>query len=705
MSFDGTNFGPDTPDSGGSNLLPRGWATLNAVAAACREALDAPPDLPMGGWAFLGLAAAIRSLRDAIPMAAAIALAVEEIARDAEAGSATDGATLLAMSRRRSHYLLYAAATEIGEAMRNGEVLDEVVLQIFGRWCLTRLVAPFMPSTPSIAKVAAALLRPDSRLAEGWSQKARARAFALALRDLDDAVERNTSGAREYGLVRVCARVEPSTDSTDVGNRHFRRRVHNLIDFSSHDAVGAAGGYGTLSETALINAGCELLARVKTGDVEALLVCLEAISHLTSEIALGLPLQTGDGPPPGALAWIDIRAGLLCMTLFLVSDRGARPPPRTGHLYEETSQLVKVRLSPPLHALLLQKLEEQPAMPATLLELLGAVGHHPRSAVVGTGIYRVTSRRLQESVPALLLQAGHHRWPVAMATNSHFLVARGRPPYGCCHASAIDSAVDAAYSLLGWPPATGPAAQGLVGSFTTPRAEAVTLAGTVLCDTADDASGLGDSVDGLVAELNAHAAWVAYIMALCLALRRWNCYRLLASELSDHDGVHVGDKKVHAEQSPPVPIAAFLRAAITAWYAFCADIAMRLRATGDIRGEVLAGLIEAKLADRRRNDSVFRVDAADRLEPVGSWTGVEALPTTLRLRANFARHFWPLRLMELGIEQLLIDLLLRHQLDGLHPGCTDLSRSRHAAVVRLLAAIERVLESLALRIPRALRRG
>lgn len=91
-------------------------------------------------------------------------------------------------------------------------------------------------------------------------------------------------------------------------------------------------GYGTLSAAGLLDAGHALMDRVRTGDKAAVLVCLEILTHLTSETTLKTPIQVGDEPPAGVLAWIDVRAGTYCQTLYRLIERGARPPVDTAYM-------------------------------------------------------------------------------------------------------------------------------------------------------------------------------------------------------------------------------------------------------------------------------------------------------------------------------------------------------------------------------------
>ncbi len=685
--------------------LPAGLRNLPDLMVTCRQVLDAPEDLPMSDLAFRGLTAAIRILQSNLP---GVNLLADQIAcvTPAATESAAGGATILALSRRVGKHLLYNVAIEVGHALAKGKPLNEVALGTFGAWCLQRLLLNDFPSGSSISKVLASLARPDSQHARAWSDKARTRAHGRALCKLDEAIKSHETAASQYGLHSLLPRVVRSSAPVDVFNREFRRRVDNLTDFSTMNAVAGSGGYGTLSAAGLLDVGRDLMLRVRMDDSSAALVCLEVISHLPSQTTLKLPLLVEGEPPKGALAWIDVRRGLYCHILYRLVERCARPAAGTENLYEKTTQTVTVTLSPFLHEFICRKVNLTGGLAIDLQQLLGSVGHHPRSSVVGSGVYRCTARRLQESIPALLLQAGHHRWTVALATNSHFLVSRGRPVYGACRASDIDVTMNSAYGLLGWPTVPSKSTLELVGSFTTPSSMAVASALNFLADEADSTPALEEcDHPGLIRVLNLHVQWFSLMLALGYALRTWLQYDLRADELRAGGNLHFDDKDLHEHKGPPVPTASLVHRAILGWYALCRSVAGSLTALGDPQSLALADCIEQRLEDCTSVESVFSIDAVGRLESVGCHTWDEALAPSIRLRPSFARQFWPMQLIRLGVEQQVMDMLMRHQVDGLHPRSSHSVRQLDIAASRLKTCLDEVLKSLELRTPKRFLEG
>ncbi|MFH7042292.1 hypothetical protein ABT392_08235 [Paucibacter sp. JuS9] len=677
---------------------PNGLRLPAAAIAACRHALDAPPDLPTADRALQGLAIAIRSLAARIPAAVQIAARIEQLGQQATLGAAA-GATILSLNRRTGRHLLYSIALKIGSIASKGQACDEAALQTFGAWLLRRLFDPWAPTGQAIANVDAALSRPDSDRARSWTNTSRTRALERALRSLEVAIADHPVVAVDFGLAVKVTRAVRTLDSTDLFNVAFRRRADNLLDFSTRNAVAAAGGYGTLSESALKVAGRELIERIRTGDSSAALVALEIVTHLTSDITLMLPVQVGDMPPERALAWLDVRGGSYCYVLYRLIDRGARPAPGTEHLYLETTQTIRVKLTEPLQALLFKAMDASRWTATTVRGLLGDVGHHPRASVVESGAYRCTARRLQESVPALLLQAGFHRWPVALLTNSHFLVSRGKPAYGTCDSHAVHEIGNAANRLLDWPTSKEPPLSSLIGSFTSPKATTIAEVSAHLAEQADQSSLERSGRRALITRLNKHAIWLAFFLSFVLALRNWQTYEVSADEVERGDAVHIDDKAVHRMKGLAVPIAKILHRVLACWKRLCIEAVAELKTLADSESLTLALSIERYMEDPGGSAGVFVVDAVGRPESIGTRSWREALPAKLRVRANFARHFWPLHLMRSGVEQLLIDVLMRHQMDGLHPGSSHSVRQQRADIERLRARMDEIIASLDLRMP------
>jgi hypothetical protein len=387
--------------------------------------------------------------------------------------------------------------------------------------------------------------------------------------------------------------------------------------------------------------------------------------------------------------------------LYEVIAKGARPEPGTEHLYEVTTQVVRLGLPPPLKRHLQAAAAAQTTPANCVRRLLSASVHSPFARVAGQGAYRVTARKLADSLPPVLLAQGHTRWPIALATSSPYLVPQGRPFYGACRSQHIDTAAAAACAALDWPVPQPAEPSGLVGAFVTTKPEAVSALLNHLAVRADRASDLG-SFTGIVRCLNVHAAWLAALWALAFALREWLLYGLPGDQLRAGHAVGFDEKQLHAIAGAAVPVAVIVRQTLRAWDALVERACTALQALGDEASLALASRIRQWVADPRRAPPVFEIDAAFDVQPVGHLTWRTGLPLHVRLVLNFGRHFWPLRLLDRNAPQLLLEVLMRHQQEGLHVGSSHRTEIRADESARLRAVIDEGIAGLGLFVPRAL---
>lgn len=665
------------------------------------EVLEAPPDVPDAEQALRGLA---YSLEEAAPMSGISITFVQSIRNLVFIAPRVQapGVVTNALMRRKQTYLVYESAVQIGHALGQGKTLDPDAVRLFGLATLTRMLSGKNSSGKStLARLRSAIVNPTGSVVRAWTKKARSRALNKAQHDLQNAIQQNTIAAQELGFsVPVVTSVRPM-NAISVCNRAFRRRTNNLIDFATAKAISGADGYGALSLNSLRDCGENIRSRVEAGEPVGMLISLEVISHLPPQTVQLLPVIWPGNQPDidECLAWLDLGKGTYNYRLFNLTERGAQPRAEASHLYEATSQVVSIRLPSFMVDLLWSMRKNQEARVTTVGDLLGPEAtHHPRASIDDASGYKHTVRRIQEALPAHLLQSGLMRWPVALVTNSLFLVSRGRRSYGACRQSDINTVVKKEYELLGWPePSIKDDDDTLVGSFVTPRPEAIKSALDFLAKRATQED--GDDLGGLVRAINAHAVWMAAVLCLTLALRKSVVYDLQQRELTEGDAIHINDKDVHDSGVAPVPVTPTVRAAVAAWRRYCEITLLKLKNLADPRSLSLAMQIQGRLGDLENMHSVFTVDAAGRLQGIGTDAWRMALPPSLRLSENFGRHFWPMHLMRAGVEQLLIDVLMRHQVSAGRPGASTNTKIRSSTQKRLASAMERVLQDLDLQTP------
>ena len=628
------------------------------------------------------------------------------VAHATGAGAAEEvaGTTHDPLAGRRAASLLYDLVVSVGARHRNSLPLESLALTTLGHWLTRRMIDHWTPSRESIARLKAALIRPDSSTARASTERSRKRGLSRARASVLEAIGCAPTAASKLGLRAPVKRASVSVGGMAAFNRKFRRRIHNLHEFATKNQMAGALGHGTLSAEGVKAAGRRLRDRVRAGNTDALHTCLQTVSHLPIETLQQTPVCLDGEPPNDALAWFDVKRRTFNYRLFHLLKAGARPQAGTEGCYEVTTQTVVISLSLFVADTLQDLATGKTVAVCTEGELVGPTDLHPHSSLEQDAGYSVTTRRLQESVPPLLLQRGMHRWPVALATNSQFLISRGRPAYSVCAARLVHAAVNEQYGLLNWPLAP-PSVEGsaLIGSFVTPTREAIRRVFQALADQADDRAANCGQLAPLVNDFNAHAAWVAALLALCLALRKSAGYAVAHSELLAGLAAHIDDKHVHKTKGPPVPIAAIVQPAFAAWLAYGWSIVGRLRALGSAQELDLASRLEIRLRDTSSSEAIFTIGPDLQLYAAATETWRAELPAHLKLVANFGRHFWPNQLMSLGVAQLVIDVLMRHQLDTQRATGSNNSRSRESVRQRLRSAIDAVLHELALKAPRAIR--
>jgi hypothetical protein len=134
-------------------------------------------------------------------------------------------------------------------------------------------------------------------------------------------------------------------------------------------------------------------------------------------------------------------------------------------------------------------------------------------------------------------------------------------------------------------------------------------------------------------------------------------------------------------------------------------VIFKLKAQSSGASRDLAVRMQEQLRNSTNGCGVFTIDAVGRIEAIGHQTWETKLPSNLRLKENFARHFWPMQLMAKGVEQMAIDVLMRHQIGGLQHGSAHTVKTLISIQDRLRHAIDSIVDSLNLEIPRMMRAG
>lgn len=571
--------------------------------------------------------------------------------------SVVPGARNLLHGRSKSHgfYLLLLAMRRPHRVERLE--LRSTVYKLLGYWALNQYIDDWVPKNSAIARVRTLTFTVIERTdALGTIE----RYLTHARKRLNAAIQSNVTNAVEIGLASE-QRTSKSESCLDTPwgtfNADIRRHNATHIRDASASEVRATLGKDTLSRNSLQYAGTRLRDRVRIDDESAIATCIQVITRLPERLIRYLPLSTN---PEAAryFAHLDMQAGRYVFDLQMAVDIAEYPPHASANLFLPTT--LGFVVLPPFIAKALRSKALGVSNAKTLGDLIRFDLPNPRTTLVKSHGHLITLSRIQASLPALLLAQGAHRWPVALATQSWWLVSKGRRAYSACSQGRINEATQSSYNLLGWGSIDClEGASQFVGSALTPKPESLSRISDFL-------------LSGCVAphmvckaeQVNHWAAYCTFMAAWLLALRDRVRYPIVWTDLMDSAQVLVNDKDAHIDPPSPIPVAYTLARIARAW---CNVVSSFLANTKDTKPGI------AELTDRIRSSAsggkfpLFHIDGMSTVIPAGTDTWLRHLPAQLRPSRNFGRHYWPWRLMERGLVQRQVDLLMRHQTTYLVP--------------------------------------
>jgi hypothetical protein len=678
-------------------IAPKVLERLDSIA----DNLGAPVDRPRFEKGLSAVAAAVQCLMDDIEGANQASIHIAHLATLGRR-TAARGAARKPLSRRRGRHLLYALLIALGERLEANASVDKQALQITAAWSLRAMLTGWMPAPRPLAQVSAVLLRPDSAIAKAWTSRGRGKCLRLALAALSAAIEANPLAARDLGLVVADSPAPSLLNPVEHAALLVRKRLNGLQTNAERRAVGGAGGHGTLVAEAIAEVGRELTEGLLARDKQTLMNYLWIVTHLSEHVVAELPVTRSDDHLVNAVAWIAVDKGEYCYRLYRLEERGAGTGDYSISNFEATEQVVCLELSPVAVEMLLQIDMATGRSASNVGELLGASGVSARSNLTGRNAYRITVRRVQESLPVLLLERGGNRWPILLATSSPFLVSVGRHSYGACPNRAIQAEFVKVHELLCVPPPRGPVRDVLIGSRVTPTRVAVqSLLGHLRKQADRNWCGL-DNRQSVLRSIRAVAPWMSCIEALSLARRKRLVYEGVESTAAGGIEILVNDKKVREQDPLPLPVCSFLERADACYRSMLQLALQSLDRHNDTESQHAARVLRDVLNDTYIS-RVLDVDATWRLVPAGYLTWHDAAPPSLRLPGNFARQFWPLQALLLGLPQRLLDVLMRHQLADLHLGGRTATVAKKHIRGRLLKMLDQAMTALEFELPLCLR--
>jgi hypothetical protein len=583
-------------------------------------------------------------------------------------------------------YSLYLLLIQLRKPHRlsNLETRSQV-RRLIGFWALCQYLEDWSPANTAIASVRKIV---SSKLGSNDYVGALERYLQKAKKRLQNAIALNPGRSFEIGLMGTdfakSGAIAVQTKSHEFNTDLQRHWATHLRDASSN-RVRAMPGKDALSLNSLRYAGQDLRLRVKAGDCMAIAACLQVITRLPARLLKGLPLQSHSGAGR-FLAHLDLNLGRYVFDLKMVVDLSDVPTATSDHLCVKTS-LGSINLPQflckSLRAFVKRRPEERYLGDIVQFDL-----PNPRSTLVQSHGHRITLSRIQSTLPTLLIQKGAHRWPTAVATQSWWLVSKGRRAYSVCPQHRINALTKVSYEHLGWGQGTDSNDQDkFVGSALTPRPESLKTIAEFLRSTCEKTDRVRDSE-----QLNKWAAFCSFLAAWFLALRARERYPVDWIAAANEQCIEINDKDIHLEAPAPVPVIAQMRAVLMTWNAVVAAFIANAK-----RDRTIPSALCEQIESLCKNGAfpLFSVDGISTIRFAGTDTWLRHLPAQFRPARNFGRHFWPWRLMERGVFQRQVDVLMRHQTTYLVPYGSKQIASYEVDVAALRTAMEaEVLETL-----------
>jgi hypothetical protein len=559
---------------------------------------------------------------------------------------------------RSKSYSMYLLLIELRKPHRLANLhTRSMVRRLLGYWSLIQYLEDWTPKNSSIASIKKIV----SSSGESADVVGKLERFlSKGHRRLIQAIESNPIQSSDIGLSNAHFKNEPVTTADTLwGNFNTGLRKHwaTHIRDASSNKVRAIPGKDALSVNALRHAGKELKERVRAGDIESIATCLQVVTLLPERLLKLLPLDSSD-KSPRFLAHLDLSNGRYVFDLSMAVDISEIPPEFCAHLCVTTGR--GFVYLPKFLLLSIRQIAENKKGAQCLGDIIQFSLPNPRSTLVQSFGHRITLSRIQSALPALLIHKGAHRWPVAIATQSWWLVSKGRRAYSVCPQSRVNELTAQTFEHLGWGKIDGGKCDDqFVGSALAPSPESLKKIAEFLrsaCVPIDKVC--------TIEQLNKWAAYCSFLSAWFLALRARERYPVNWMALVHERQIGVNDKDVHLDAQEPVPVIKQLREVMVAWNAvvaaFYANFEQEKAALCKLRVEIESIGLNAEFP-------LFSIDGIATIRLVGTDTWLRHLPVTLRVVRNFGRHYWPWRLMERGIVQRQVDLLMRHKTTYLSP--------------------------------------
>ena len=701
------NFAETTEMVGGNVDL-----SATELIAWVYTTLAGPPDRPNELIAFQGFQFGLEELSREFPCVIPLNTALSEIRRSEIYKYVANNVLDRPLQGRRTVYLEYDLALAMGgeekaypPLLASIAVAALLLARLQGRKPDRRLLAKCRISDTEIGTG-----NIEHTAQPNWTLKAQRKCLRTLKDDFQSFVQKHPKIVSGLGILLPQEPIaQPIANPIKAFNEELRSRWTASADYMKvRDRQGAT----PLRPVVVSEIGRFIRGAVELGDAVSVVQYFETHFNVTPSQIHRIPvLQPGE--VPSTFLAIDIENEVMWVGNDWLLKKGAKPQKGTEHLYLETLNFYPVQIPPFIGQVLKRYRTEMNGQPIDHLgQLLKNAKHQPKQNLLGIeGNPGVTVQTLRRASCTNLLQKGHTRAVVAANACQNGYVSPGRGYYSCISSTMLREATHDFYRGFEWlgGAETLRETEFYVGSKVTPKPESIQAAFQTLARQVDRASSEFESNPNFSNWLRRHHTVCAYfslVMETGLCYRNKDEYDFSVQELSVIGAnVHINDKKVRPWGGPPVAkpdLVSLVTKAFISYLKTSAPFLLHQAKSSLAAAQIVAnlGLINIQ-ADT--TPPLVDFDIHGQSVQIGTSHWYKCLPPSFRLVENFARHFWPLAALEEGLNQVHLDYLLRHQLDGAEHETDQDTKSSATVRLELVTVINRVLTSLRLEIPALLR--
>lgn len=676
--------------------------------------LAGPPDKPNELIAFQGFQFGLEELSREFPCVIPLNTALSEIRRSEIYKYVTNTVLDRPLQGRRTVYPEYELALAMGGQQKSYPptlaaiaVAALLLARLQGRKPDRRLLGKCRISTTEIAAG-----NIEQAAQPNWSLNAQRKCLRTLKEDFQSFVQKHPKVVSGLGiLVPQEPIAQLIANPTKEFNEELRSRWTATADYMKvRDRQGAT----PLRPVVVSEIGGFIRGAVELGDSVSVVQYFETHFNATPKQIHRIPvLQKGE--VPSTFLAIDIETEVMWVGNDWLMKKGAKPQKGTEHLYLETLNFYPVQIPPFIGKVLKRFREELNGQSIDHLgQLLKNANHQPKQNLLGlAGNPGVTVQTLRRASSTNLLQKGHTRAVVAANNCQNGYVSPGRGYYSCISSTMLREATQDFYRGFEWlgGAETLKTAEFYVGSKVTPKPESIQSAFQTIARQVDRASSEFESNPNFSNWLGRHHAVCAYFslaMETGLCYRNKDAYDFSVQELSVIGAnVHINDKRVRPWGGPAVTMPDLVSMVTKAFISHLKNSAPFLlhQAQSNPAAAQIAATLGLINIQADTTPPLVDFDVHGQSVQIGTSHWHKCLPPSFRLVENFARHFWPLAALQGGLNQVHLDYLLRHQLDGGEHETDQDTKSSATVRLELVTVINRVLASLRLEIPAFLRTG